>query len=303
MNNATQKQAWLNFVNASVTRYKDKIAVWEIWNEPNANTYWGNSNYDSSISPFGGDPDEYAQLFIETSILIHEVDPTAQVMTGGLFGTDCRYLYRLYENGIGPYADCIGVHPYGGGYLPNSMATAYGELPATSNVTLWTGGYNPVNVPVLTKFTDIPELFGYNMSFWITECSDWRSIQDTHYAGSIDDFWSEGIPIFYNLIKDQNIDWTWAQDFLNPTKNNLGDFRVICFFAYTLNDGDGNFQGGLVESDGTIHPQYYVYQALCRKYNLGMSTQSTNQLYGVPLSEWYSYQGIAINIWLKIRGV
>jgi beta-glucosidase/6-phospho-beta-glucosidase/beta-galactosidase len=38
-NNERAMAAWLRFVEAVVTRYKDKIRYWEIWNEPNHRAY------------------------------------------------------------------------------------------------------------------------------------------------------------------------------------------------------------------------------------------------------------------------
>lgn len=66
--------------------FKGKIAQWEVWNEPNAWTY-----LDASGTPRGGTfvyPSNFAWLLKRSYERIKSSDPTATVISGGLFGHD-----------------------------------------------------------------------------------------------------------------------------------------------------------------------------------------------------------------------
>jgi hypothetical protein len=71
---------YADFVGKTVSRYKDKIKYWEIWNE----AYWqGQSDY------WGGSPEDYGDIQKAAYPVIKQIDPAAKVLctssTGGLF--------------------------------------------------------------------------------------------------------------------------------------------------------------------------------------------------------------------------
>ncbi len=86
------------------------VHAWEIWNEPNHVAFWGPRP----------DPVAYTDLLERASSAIHEVDPGATVMNGGLAPAPDRggeispltFLRRIYELGGGPYMDAVAHHPY-----------------------------------------------------------------------------------------------------------------------------------------------------------------------------------------------
>lgn len=265
MTNATQSQAWLDFINATVTRYHDKIAVWEIWNEQNIDGFWYSESTEKSVRAW-----EYALLFNATSELIHNIDPTATVMVGGFFGCDTEYLYYLYQYGCGEHIDAIGVHPYNGGYLPNSIETATWGSTEGDNVLSWS--FNPCNVMALNRFSDVPAICGYdpNTPIYITEWADFNGIQSLYFEGTVDDLWSQGLQMFWDLMNDQNIDFTYAQ-FISANKTNLGNIRA--FVPFTFYGGDigatGDY-GSFYAPNGTlIHPKgLETFTKLCKAYNI-----------------------------------
>ncbi|MBQ9548094.1 MAG: beta-galactosidase [Bacteroidales bacterium] len=57
---------WLRYVRTIVARYKGKVTLWEVWNEPD-----GPANKDAH--------DAYAHLFVRTAKAIREVDPEAKI--------------------------------------------------------------------------------------------------------------------------------------------------------------------------------------------------------------------------------
>jgi hypothetical protein len=120
--------AWRDFVEAVVARYgpggefwhdhpdlpKVPIRAWQIWNEQNSPSFY-------APRP---DVASYAKLVEVAASAIQEVDPDAEVVLGGMFGTPfggeapgisaTDYLQQLYSIlGSDPPFDAVGVHPYG----------------------------------------------------------------------------------------------------------------------------------------------------------------------------------------------
>ena len=96
-------QGWLNYVRELVTRYKGKVTMYEIWNEPNG----------------GKDPrkaEKYAKLFIRTAELIRETDPDVKIAGLALAGTHTRFTTRVMDDikaaGKLHLMDCATFHPY-----------------------------------------------------------------------------------------------------------------------------------------------------------------------------------------------
>ncbi len=86
------------FVRQCVTRYKHRVKVWEVWNEPNINFFRG------SIA-------EYAEMVKAAAVAAKQADPECRIAMG-CAGVDIDFLERLYEFGCGPYFDVMAVHPY-----------------------------------------------------------------------------------------------------------------------------------------------------------------------------------------------
>ncbi|MFG0247532.1 MAG: hypothetical protein ACF8OB_01490 [Phycisphaeraceae bacterium JB051] len=95
-------QAWENYVRATVSRYKDRIKVWEIWNEPDGG-FW-------KPKP---DAQQYVKLLKIAYTAIKEIDPDAVVMAGSLASWNHSYLRQMYDAGALGYFDCLSVHSYG----------------------------------------------------------------------------------------------------------------------------------------------------------------------------------------------
>ena len=86
------------------------IRSWQIWNEPNARTYW---------RPGSSAPQGYGELLKLSSRVIRANDPGAEVIAAGLFLTPLdgmpmpRFVGELYEvPGIGDSFDALALHPY-----------------------------------------------------------------------------------------------------------------------------------------------------------------------------------------------
>jgi hypothetical protein len=129
---AADRQAWSEWVQGAVGRYGPggtfweqeypsrhpgaaplPVRRWQVWNEPSDGTYW----------PPRPNPAEYGDLVELTAAAIRAVDPGAEVILAGLFGTPNpanggirvkRFLRQLLRGrDLGAHFDSFALHPYG----------------------------------------------------------------------------------------------------------------------------------------------------------------------------------------------
>jgi len=110
-----------NFMTALASRYKGKVAAYEIWNEPNLYYEWGNGEPD---------PARYTEMLKAAYSAVKAVDPNALIITGGLATTgdgsataygDLAFLQAMYNAGAQGYFDAVGSHPYTFGRAPDEV--------------------------------------------------------------------------------------------------------------------------------------------------------------------------------------
>jgi hypothetical protein len=111
------------FVSAAAQRYSpggvfgSHVRAWEIWNEPNG-------------PGFGPDPDpvKYTTMLKLAAVAIRAVNPTAQILTGGVAPAPdlpdgqsyapATFLNAIYRNGGHGSFTAVANHPYSGNYAP-----------------------------------------------------------------------------------------------------------------------------------------------------------------------------------------
>jgi hypothetical protein len=107
-------QDFADFCSTVATRYKGRIAAYQVWNEPNLKREWGGK---------APDPAAYVELLKMCSAAIRQADPNAIIISAGLAPTtrsdnvampDTEFLRRMYAAGAKPYFDALGAH--GAGY-------------------------------------------------------------------------------------------------------------------------------------------------------------------------------------------
>jgi hypothetical protein len=142
-----------NFVSALTTRYNGLnghgfIKYYEIWNEPNASTFWT------------GTHQQLASMVKDASAIIRSNSPTSLIIAPASQGySSYQYLDSLLADGIAPYVDIIGYHNYLGsrGNLPTS------GQPATTGPEYTTSLINSYKA-TLTKYN-------VSLPIWNTEFS------------------------------------------------------------------------------------------------------------------------------------
>ncbi len=102
---------WLEYVRRVVTRYRNDIRTWEVWNEPNLSNFWD------------GTPDaaEYATLLKATYETIKAIDPQLTVVQAGMAGVDLGYIEGLLQAGAGNSFDVMNIHPYRWDSIPETL--------------------------------------------------------------------------------------------------------------------------------------------------------------------------------------
>jgi hypothetical protein len=102
-----------DFLSQVATRYRGKVAAYQVWNEPNLNSEWGRQPPDAAA---------YARLLRGASERIHAADPSARVLMAALAPTltenadalnELTYLQELYDAGVRGTFDVLAVQAYG----------------------------------------------------------------------------------------------------------------------------------------------------------------------------------------------
>ena len=94
-----------NFLTKTVERYKDKVAVWEIANEP-----------DSPDGGYQNNPEGYFDLVKISSETIKKIDPKAKVTNGGASGfannnnSERNFWTKFFQLGGSQYIDYFNLH-------------------------------------------------------------------------------------------------------------------------------------------------------------------------------------------------
>ncbi len=128
-----------------VGRYGDRVAGWEIWNEPNQRTFF------KAPDPAAA----YAALLKVAYAAAKAADPSAVVVGGSLADADFRFTERLYQLGVKGSFDAWSIHPYSGDRSPLDPA-ADGDAAVS-----FTRG-----VPLVRK---VMLAHGDDKSLWLTE--------------------------------------------------------------------------------------------------------------------------------------
>ena len=102
-----------DFCSAMASRYKGRIAAYQVWNEPNLSREWGDKPPN---------PAEYTDLLKICYEAIKDADPEAIVISAGLAPTgtglplaipDDQFLQGMYNAGAADYFDALGLNAPG----------------------------------------------------------------------------------------------------------------------------------------------------------------------------------------------
>lgn len=91
---------WKKYVRTVVRQYEGQVHHWEIWNEPNHEGFWK------------GTQKEYIAVLQAAANVIHDENPNAKVVLGGLSGADSDYLNGILNGIDSGVVDIVAIHPY-----------------------------------------------------------------------------------------------------------------------------------------------------------------------------------------------
>jgi len=95
------RAAFARFAAASVTHFKGRGILWEMWNEPNGGFWKPKANVD-----------EYIALALATGKAIREAAPEEWYIGPGVSGMDFTFIESCLRAGLLKYWDAVSFHPY-----------------------------------------------------------------------------------------------------------------------------------------------------------------------------------------------
>jgi hypothetical protein len=120
---------FFDFCGVIASRYRGKVAAYQVWNEPNLAREWGGQTPDAA---------RYVEMLKGCYTAIKRADPGALVISAGLSPTgngppaaipDDQYLQQMYRAGAAPYFDLLGVHAPGFRAAPESSPSLVAQVP------------------------------------------------------------------------------------------------------------------------------------------------------------------------------
>ncbi len=96
----TDYEEFGEFVYDLVSRYKDRIHSWELWNEPDIEWYWT------------GDPEGLARMIRIGAEAVRRADPNATIVLGGIAGSPDFIRTLFKDHGVSPFVDVVNMHNY-----------------------------------------------------------------------------------------------------------------------------------------------------------------------------------------------
>ncbi len=202
-------QDFADYVFATVERYdgdgyndadgSPRVAVWQIWNEPNAWETWP------------GSPTEYGRLLQAGYAAAKAADPSALVATGGVYVLD------------GSWADSIG-HSDGLRFLDEMLTTVPGAWNAFDALAIHP--YMPDVAPDQPGILDRVTLWGR-----ITTTRDWLNARTQFYGGGMRPVWISEVG--WSTCSPAEADCYALQTAMADTQRPAGkqDYRLLATVA------------------------------------------------------------------------
>ncbi len=95
-------ETFVRYVRQVISRYKNKIKYWEIWNEPDSRTYWVPQD----------DMKRYTELLKKVYEAAKAADPSCKIVLGGMTNSGYYAIKNVYRNGGKDYFDVVNIHPF-----------------------------------------------------------------------------------------------------------------------------------------------------------------------------------------------
>ncbi|MFA6475588.1 MAG: cellulase family glycosylhydrolase [Patescibacteria group bacterium] len=237
--------AWSDYVKTVTAHYAGSVTYWEIWNEPNYAGFWKGNEAD------------YIDLVDAAITAIHEGNPDAKIVLGGLSGSDYTFLNTVLDGLNDPTAvAAVAVHPYrmsgsNFNYSPEQQASGLNTLPTDlynikavmnryglSKTPLWltevgwTTGNDGVNKQTQAEYLtrlytmalaipDVQKVFWYTLA----DTSSDESINDAQF-GLYEDDWSPKQAVSAYQFVSQQLTGKWLKSQTLPQAQMVDNFST-----------------------------------------------------------------------------
>lgn len=156
-------RAFARYCAFMASHFRGRIRYVEIWNEENGWFFeaWAHNNTVAMVRAYGRALKAAAQA-------IKQVNPSAQVLFGGMAGSSLDFVRLALEEGAAPYIDILAFHPYG---HPTPEAAPDNLLTQTGATMEWRPR-PPQITNYITEIQAYRELFrsyGREVSVWANE--------------------------------------------------------------------------------------------------------------------------------------
>lgn len=197
---------FINYAEKVISRYKDKIKYWEVWNEPDSGIYWLRQDGLKS----------YCALLRDVYLAAKKVDPECKILNGGL-ANGLASVNKLYDNGAAGYFDILNIHIF--------------ELPQDPAAIKRVEVYPKLAYKVMSRHGDAAK------QIWVTEIGS----PGVKSGVSVNNWWLGANPdesqqarwlkdVFKSLLGDKNIGkifWAFLRDCNKHWDNGIDYFGLV----------------------------------------------------------------------------
>lgn len=238
-------EEFYQFARALAERYQDQIDVYQVWDEPNLGSGWGDSDPA---------PARYAALLEAGYRAIHGADPESLVLTASLAPTietgpenlsDIVFLRALYENGASEFFDGVSAKAYGFDSGPEDRRIHHNRLNFSRVILLR---------EEMVEFGDANKPLWIGNFGWNSLPPGWEGNPSVWGQTSPDQQTRRTLDAYERVLKE----WSWAGGVI--LENWQPDAPAF----------DPRWGFALRSIDGDLSPLFTALQQVSDEYNSGM---------------------------------
>jgi hypothetical protein len=234
------------FMLALSSRYRGRVAAYELWNEPNLRREWRGLDLSA---------EKFVELIKQGAAGVRQGDPAAIIISGapGVTGIDDKinaiddrvYLKSMIAAGVADRVDAIGAHPYAAANPPDERfsdpthkASAYNNHPSF------------FFLDTLEDYHAILNAAGISKPIWVTEFG-WPSIDQ---FGRVD---TAGWDFARQVSEKEQAAYLLRALELGRERPWLGPMMIWNLnVAWMFGNGRPDAAYGLIRPDGSLRPAY-----------------------------------------------
>lgn len=226
------REGWVNYVKATVSRYKGKVNSYEVWNEPDGVWCWKH----------GVSGKEYGEFVILTAKAVREADPEAKVIFGSQCMFSLEWLAGVLSTGAADYCDAYTYH----NYFPDEVKLP----PSVQAAKALIHEYNPA-IKIIQGETGCPSRSDGSGAMY---CGAWTEARQAKFMArhTVTDFISDVEFCSYFSCMDMI-------EALNGRTDDAASYKDFGYFGILSATFDKN---GKATGVYTPKPSYYTFQTL-----------------------------------------